>query len=134
MKPRPRDGHSQGVTRVQAEKPHARFSAVRYISTDIQFGKCREPWHRRRPAQPYTGHAKWNYGEPGKPFEGIDLQLRRKKRAQYCGGDRPMRKEQVMPALRHHPRTRRQRPQTVGNILQDRLHARRQSLLDKVIF
>src|SRR5436309_2873275 len=134
MKPRPRDDHSQGVTRVQTEKPYARLSATGHVGTHIQFWECREPWHRGRPAQPYTGHAKWNYGEPSMPFKGIDLQLRRKKRAQYCGVDRPMSEEQVMPALLHHPRTRRQRPQTVGNIFQDGVHARSQSFLDKVIF
>jgi len=68
------------------------------------------------------------------PLEGVDLQLRRKKRAQYCGVDRPMRKEQVVPALRHHPRSGWQRPRAVGNIFQDGLHARSQSFLDKVIF
>jgi hypothetical protein len=62
------------------------------------------------------------------------LQLRRKKWAQYCGVDRPMRKEQVVPALRHHPRSCWQRPRAVGNIFQDGLHARSQSFLDKVIF
>jgi len=68
------------------------------------------------------------------PLEGVDLQLRWKKWAQYYGVDGPMRKEQVMPALRHHPRPCCQRPRAVGNIFQDGLHAHSQSFLDKVIF
>src|SRR6266478_2747772 len=55
VKPRARDGYSQRVSRVQAEEPHARLSAARHVSTDIQFWKCREPWHRlrRTPAVPW---------------------------------------------------------------------------------
>ncbi len=134
VKPRPRDGDSQRVTRVQAEKPHARLSTASHIGSDVQFGKCGEPWHRRRRAQPHAGHAKRNYREPGAPFKGVDLQLGRKKRAQYCGVDRPVRKEQVVPALRHHPRPTGQRPGPERDFLQDCAHPGRQTLLDKVIF
>jgi hypothetical protein len=45
-----------------------------------------------------------------------------------------MRKEQVVPALRHHPRSRRQRPRPVRNLLKDQAHPELQDLLDKLIF
>jgi hypothetical protein len=55
-------------------------------------------------------------------------------RAQLCGVDRPVRKEQVVPALRHHPRSWGQRPRPVPDCLQGRVHVYTQRLLDKVIF
>src|SRR6266567_4163947 len=49
VKPRPRNGNSQRIARVQAEKPHPGLSFASHISPDIQFRKCRETWHGRRP-------------------------------------------------------------------------------------
>src|SRR5207302_6475366 len=39
MKPGPRDGHGQGVTRVQTKKPHAGLCAAGNVGADIQFRK-----------------------------------------------------------------------------------------------
>src|SRR5216683_7656005 len=83
-KPRSRDGNRQRVTCVETEKPHAGFSSALHVGAHVQFRKSREPWQRRRSAQPYTGHSKRNYSEPCLPFTGVDLQLRGKKRAQEC--------------------------------------------------
>ncbi|OLB86885.1 MAG: hypothetical protein AUI12_08155 [Acidobacteria bacterium 13_2_20CM_2_57_6] len=66
-------------------------------------------------------------------FERVDLQLRREQGAQDRSIDLPVREEQVVPALRHHPRPRRHRPGPVRTFFQDRIHSRFQDLLDKLI-
>ncbi len=134
VKPRARDGNRQRVTRVETEEPHAGLSPTSHVGTDIQFRKYREPWHRRRPAQPYTGHAKRNYRKPGLPLKGVDLQLRGKKWAQDCCIHWRVREEQVVPALRHHPWSGGQKPRAMRDFTQDRVHLRLQSFLDKAIF
>jgi len=117
VKPCPRDGDGQRVPRVQTEKPHAGLSAARHICSDIQLRESREPRQRRCPAQTDASHAKWNDCQPGLPFKCVDLQLRRKKRTECGNVDRPVRKEQVMPALRHHPRSCGKRPRPVRDFL-----------------
>ena len=134
VKPRARNGNRQRVTRIETEKPHAGFSTARHVGANIQLRKSREPWQRRCSAQPYTGHAKWNYSEPCLPFKSVDLQLRGKKWAQERRINRPVREEQVVPALRHHPCAGGQKPRPMRDFLQDSVHARSQSFLDKLTF
>jgi hypothetical protein len=45
-----------------------------------------------------------------------------------------MREEQIVPALNHHPRSAGQRPGSVRELLEDGIHPRTQSFLDKLIF
>ncbi len=122
VKPCARNSHSERVTRVQTKKPNARLFTAGYVGTNIQFWECGEPQHRWRPTQAHTGHAKRDHREPGLPLKRVDLQLRRNQVAQDCGIDRPVCEEQVMPALRHHPRPFRKRPGPVSDFLQNRAH------------
>ena len=134
VKPRARNGDRQRVACVQTEKPHAGFSVARHIGANVQFRKSGEPWQHRRNAQAHAGHSKRNYREPGLPPKCVDLQSLGKKRAQGFRINRPVRKEQVVPHLRHHPWSSGQSPWPVCDFAQDNVHARSQSSLDKLIF
>ncbi|OLB86884.1 MAG: hypothetical protein AUI12_08150 [Acidobacteria bacterium 13_2_20CM_2_57_6] len=50
VKPRSRNCNRRRIAGVQTEKPHAGLAIVSHIGSDVQFGKCRKPRKRRRPA------------------------------------------------------------------------------------
>jgi len=76
----------------------------------------------------------WHDRQPWLSVKRIDLQAIRNQRAQSSGVDWPVRKEQVVPTLRHRPWSGGQRPGPVRDFLQDGVHVRSQSFLDKLIF
>ena len=55
-------------------------------------------------------------------MERVDLKAIREESGDGGGRDRPMGKEEVVPALRHPPATGRQRPGPVGHTNQIFLH------------
>ena len=124
------DGNGQGVAGVQAEEPNTRLPIADDVCAHVQFGECREPWHRGRPPQANIRHSKRDDGEPRPAVERINFQPFGNQRSQFCGIDRPMRKEEVVPTLGHHPRARRQRPRPVRNVVQYFLQKMFQLLLD----
>ncbi len=134
VKPGTSDGNSERVACIQAKKPDTGLATESHISTNIQFGERREPRQCRCPAQPHPGHAKWNHRDPRLPFKGVDRQLWGNQWAQDCSINRPVREEQVVPALGHHPRSGGKRPRPMRDFLEDGVHRRSQSFLDKLIF
>jgi hypothetical protein len=132
MKPLSGYGHGQGIARIQAEEPHARLSFKSDIGADIELGESREPGKRRRAAQPNPSHAKWNNRKPSLSLERVDLQALGYVGSELRGFDWPVRKEQVVPALPHHPRPGRQRPGPVRHSLQDCLRGHCSGFLDRM--
>ena len=134
VKPCACDSDRNGIARIQAEKPHARFSATGYVRAYIQLGKRGEPGKGRSPAQPHAGHAKWDDRKPCLPVKGIDLHLPGDLRLQRFDGHRPMRKQQILPFLLHDPWAGRHGPGAVRGLVQNPAHEYLQRNLDNVIF
>src|SRR5580658_10647203 len=122
VKPGARDRHCNPVPCIEAEEPDSGFAIGHDVGTYIQFRKRGEQGSRGRASQSYAGHPKWHDAKPCLPFESIDLQFRRDMPAQYGLIDAPVSKKQVVPALRHDPGARRQRPWSVGNLLRIGAH------------
>ncbi len=122
----PGQSHGHGVRRVEAEEEDARFAVRDDVRADVQLGKRREPRQRRRESRPDAGHAKRDDAEPGLSLERVQRQVGRDERAQAAGVDRPMREQQVVPRLGHHPRAGRRWPRAMGEVRQSgsRLTAR----------
>jgi hypothetical protein len=62
---------------------------------------------------------KRNHAKPCGTIERVDFQPGRHARAHRIDGHRPVSKEQIVPALLHDPRLRRQRPRPVAHIVDD---------------
>jgi hypothetical protein len=110
VKPPARNCHRNFVRCIQTEKPHAWFSIGYHVGSDVQFGKSGKPRNGWRPAQANSGHSKWHNSQPGLPFVGIDLQVRGDMSSQCRLFHAPVREEQIVPTLRHHPIAFRQWP------------------------
>jgi hypothetical protein len=113
VKPGTGDFHGQGIRRIKAEKPDAWLSACFHVSTHIQFGKSRQAGHVRCQADPHAGHPEGNNRDPSTAVEGVDLECSRNFSSKQRRVDRPVREQQIMPGLRHDPRTGRHRPRSV---------------------
>jgi len=113
LKPRSRNGYSQPASSIQAEEPYAGFFAVLDIRPNIQFRKTRGSRNRRRISQPHSLHAKRNHAQPRLALIHVYLQLARHVLPQPFLLNAPVRKQQVMPPLFHHPGTTGQRPRAV---------------------
>jgi hypothetical protein len=122
VKPCPRHCHCDAIRRIQTEKPNSPLSSCLHVRSHVQFRKRRKPRHGRRPSQTHCGHAKRHNPNPRLPVERIQLQLARHQRTQRLHGNRPVREQQVLPVLRHHPRTRGQLPRPVLHKFQRRMH------------
>jgi hypothetical protein len=103
MKPRPRHLHRNAISRVQAEKPHPRLSFRIHIGPHIQLWKCRQTRQCRRPTQSHARHPKRHNADPRSTVERIELQTARYQLSHFFRGHRPMRKQQIVPVLRHDP-------------------------------
>jgi hypothetical protein len=86
-------------------------------------GKPREAGNRGQPARPHSAHPKGHNAHPALAIERLQSKLWRNQGPQRFECDRPMRKQQVMPHLRHHPRSLRQRPRAVSQTIKGWMHA-----------
>ncbi len=107
---------------IEAEKIHSRLAAVGYISAYVQLRKTGEAGQRRKSASANAAHMKWDHSRPALPIESIERKLCRNERPHRSLRHRPVRKEQIVPSLRHHPRPGRQRPRTMRDYFENRMH------------
>ncbi len=133
VKPRSRDCHGDGVPGIQAEEPYSRLAIDHDVRPHVQFRKRREPRQRGRSAQPHTGHAERHNSQPCLPFVSIDLQFRGNMPSQRRLFHAPVRKEQIVPTLRHDPSAVGQRPRPVGDLIKICAHQSSRVSLDTII-
>src|ERR1700722_15141233 len=110
MEPGTSDRDGDRVCGVEAEEPDAGFAAVRDIGAHVEFGECGERRQRRRGAQAHARHAEGNHADPGFALKRVDFEWGGDEWTQSRNIDSPVREEQIVPGLRHDPRTRRDRP------------------------
>src|SRR5712692_1077585 len=114
--------HGGKVRSVQAEEVNTGLAVERDIGADIQLRKAREPRQRRKAARVNAAHVKRDDSNPAATVKGIQGQVGRYERAKNMRREGPVGKQQIMPGLRHDPRTRVQGPGTVGNRFEELLH------------
>src|SRR5207245_10267457 len=68
-------------------------------------------------------HVKRRNTDPAAARESIEGQVARNKPPQGASLNGPVREEQIMPRLRHHPRSGRKRPWTMRSVLEFRVQA-----------
>src|SRR5437016_13070977 len=68
-------------------------------------------------------HVKRRNTDPAAALESIEGQVARNKPPQGASLNGPVREEQIMPRLRHHPRSGRKRPWTMRSVLEFRVQA-----------
>src|SRR5438552_15152096 len=66
-------------------------------------------------------HVKRRNTDPAAALESIEGQVARNKPPQGASLNGPVREEQIMPRLRHHPRAGRKRPWTMRSVLEFRV-------------
>src|SRR6266576_6676589 len=110
------------VSRIQTKKIHACFIAERHVGTNVEFGEAGQPWKRGQPARTYAAHPEGNDTQPAMVIKHIQRELRWNQGPHHLRCNRPVRKEQVMPALCHDPRSRWQGPRSMRNELKSRMH------------
>src|SRR5580700_4843071 len=110
------------IGRVEAEEINSRLASKVYIGADIQLRESREAGERRQPANSNSAHAKGNDSKPALAIEGVERELYGDQRSHGNCGNRPVRKQQIVPDLLHQPWARRQRPRTMFNRLEQQVH------------
>src|SRR5205807_10090574 len=68
-------------------------------------------------------HAKQRDDDPAAAVESIEGQVARNKPPEGASLNGPVRERQIMPRLRHHPRSGRKRPWTMRSVLEFRVQA-----------
>src|SRR5437870_12183503 len=119
----PRCPHCRTMCRVQAEEVDTRFIADSDIGANIQFRKSRKSGKRRQAVRMDVTHVKRRDAHPAAALESIEGQVARNKPPQGASINGPVREEQIMPCLRHHPRPGRKRPWTMRSVLEFRVQA-----------
>ena len=123
MKKPPRGPNGEGIRRIQTQKPNARLAVALDIQTHVQLGERREPrkiW--KRPAHD-ARHSKWHDADPRCPVIFLDVEAVGNERAEKCGGDWIMGEEEIVPTLPPRPGCRRNRPRSMIDTSQCRVHA-----------
>ena len=111
---------------IEAEEPDPGLSAGRDVRTGVDLEKGRDQRQRRQPARSQPGDAKRRDADPCLVLEEIELEPLREVRPERVGGRPPVREQQLVPGLAHHPRRLGQRPRPVIGLLQrGRLPGRR---------
>src|SRR5258708_2188029 len=110
------------VCRVKAKEIDTAFSAEGHISTDVQLRKARQSGKRRKSAAANPAHAERRNGYPTLAVKRVESKLRRHQRAHSGRREWPVGKQQIVPCLLHHPRTRGQGPWPMRDGLQERIH------------
>src|SRR5258708_13152607 len=91
------------IGRVETEEIHARLAAEGYIGAHVKLGEAREPRERRQPTSANTAHVKGRNADPALTIKGVESKLFRDERVHHRGGNGPMRDQQLVPDLLHHP-------------------------------
>src|SRR5438270_8945315 len=94
---------------VEAEKPHAALLAATNVSPYVELGECGQPWQGRHSMQAHATHTERDHAQPGLPIEQVELEARRKAPPQILCRHRPVRKQEIVPALVHRPPVPRKR-------------------------
>jgi hypothetical protein len=116
---RPRRLHGKCTRRVETEEEDAGPIADAYVGAYVQLGELRHPRQRRNSARHHVGHVERHHAHPRLAIEEIELERSRDFRAQVCRVHAPMRKEQVVPGLRHQPWPRRDGPRPMSYFVED---------------
>src|SRR6202042_2218205 len=88
---------------VEAEEINSRLAPKGCIGADIQLRESREAGEGRQPASSNSAHAKGNDSKPALATEGVERELCGDERSHCNGGNRPVRKQQIVPDLLHQP-------------------------------
>jgi hypothetical protein len=116
---RARRGGGDAAAGIEAEETDAGLVLDAHVGADVQFGKLRHPRQRRHAAWGDVGHAERHDANPRFAVEFVEGECRGNLRAQQVGRYAPVRKQQVVPRLRHHPGAVRHRPGPVRDLVQD---------------
>ena len=122
------------AARVEAEEPDARLVVGRDVRAHVELRECRDPRQRHRSAQAQAGDDERRDADPRAAVELLDLEALRHEAGDALGADAPVREEELVPGLAHHPRFVGQRPRPVRVLrLDGRLPGRRcQELRDQI--
>src|ERR1035437_3542371 len=107
--------HGQQVVGLQREKTHARRSrlVVANVGAQAQLRKAARPRNRRHAPELDPVHPERHHPQPRGPLERVHLQALGHQRRNRRRRNWPVRKQQIVPALGHHPAARWQGPRPV---------------------
>jgi hypothetical protein len=91
------------------------------VGAQVELGKAVGARHPRQPAQLDLVHHKGHHPQPRRALEGVRHQPRRQQSFDRRRRHRPVREQQVVPPLAHHPRRAGQRIRAVPRGQQDRV-------------
>ena len=105
--------HCESAPGVEAEEVHARSIGDPHVRSDVELGKCRDQGQRWNASGTHVRHGEWNDPKPRVVFEEVQFECWRDNGAKHRSIDLPVREQQIVPGLCHHPRGIRHRPRAV---------------------
>ena len=120
-----RGGDGKGIGGVERKEVHTWLirMALAHVGAQIQFREAVRTRNPRKASQANLIHPEGHHTHPGGAVEGIHRQRFGEQVRQLTGRQRPVRKQKIVPALRHHPRRLRKGPGTVLGRREDVVHA-----------
>src|SRR5690606_30874755 len=105
--------YGEAVHGIQTKKPHTGFVSIGHIGADIKLWQSRYIGQWRDSPCADIAHMKRHNGNPCFTLVGFQRQACWNQRLERFWWERPMRKEQIQPALRHCPESWRAFPRAM---------------------